>query len=136
MKYISIAMKLCTQSRSSFLILKMTFENCRSWVDLVSKLECSSTLFLMLIMNMVLGIDYLDPKLQIWAKLVPTLKVVPIFMKFGTQNKSNMLIMNIILTTVLRAGVIIGQNDYRFRVIIGCKIQLNLRTGLTALTPC
>ena len=41
----------------------MTLENCRSWVDLVSKLECGSTLFLMLIMNMVLGIDYLDPKL-------------------------------------------------------------------------
>ena len=40
----------------------------------------------MLIMNIVLGIDELDPKLQIPANLVPKLKYAPIFMKFGTQD--------------------------------------------------
>ena len=43
----------------------------------------------------LLRIDYLDPRLQIQANLFPTLKFAPIFMKFRTQNKSNMLIMNI-----------------------------------------
>ena len=55
----------------------------------------------MLIMNVTFGNDYLEPRLQIRVNLVPTLKFVhPIFMKFGTQNKSNMLIMNIILASV------------------------------------
>ena len=54
----------------------------------------------MLIMNIVLGVDYLDPKLWIRANLVPTLKFAPIFMKFGTHSKSNMLIMNIIDASV------------------------------------
>ena len=40
-------------------------------------------------MNMVLGTDDLDP-----GKFVPTLKCVSIFMKFGNNNKWNMLIMN------------------------------------------
>ena len=44
-------------------------------------------------MNIVLAIDYLDPKFQIWARL----KCAPIFMKFDAQKKSNMLIMNILL---------------------------------------
>ena len=35
----------------------------------------------MLIMNMVLGIDNLNPKLQIRANLVPALKFAPIFNK-------------------------------------------------------
>ena len=35
----------------------------------------------MLIMNVVLGIDNLNPKLQIWANLVPALKFAPIFNK-------------------------------------------------------
>ena len=39
----------------------------------------------MLIMNILIVIDDLDPKL----------KYGPIFMKFGTWSKSNMLIMNI-----------------------------------------
>ena len=56
----------------------------------------------MLIMNTVLGIDDLDPKLWIRANLVPTLKFAPIFMKFGTHNKSNMLIMNLIHTSLER----------------------------------
>ena len=51
-------------------------------------------------MNIVLGIDGLDPKLKIQANLVPTLKFVPIFIKFGNRNKLNMLIMNIILVSV------------------------------------
>ena len=56
----------------------------------------------MLIMNTVFGIDDLDPKLWIRANLVPTLKFAPIFMKFGTHNKSNMLIMNLIHTSLER----------------------------------
>ena len=54
----------------------------------------------MLIMNMVFGTDDLDPKLKIRANFVPTLKFAPIFMKFGTHNKWNMLIMNMILAMV------------------------------------
>ena len=54
----------------------------------------------MVIMNIVLGIDGLDPRLQIRANLVPALKFFPIFMKFDFYNKSNMLIMNIILASV------------------------------------
>ena len=54
----------------------------------------------MLIMNIVLGIDDLNPKLYIRANLVPKLKCGPIFKKFGTHNKSNMLVINIILATV------------------------------------
>ena len=34
------------------------------------------------------------------ANLFPTLKFVPVFMKFVTRNKWNMLIMNIILAIV------------------------------------
>ena len=37
-------------------------------------------------MNLVLGIDDLDPKLYFHANLVPKLKSAPIFMKFGTQD--------------------------------------------------
>ena len=51
----------------------------------------------MLIKNMVLGTDDLDPKLQIWINFVPTLKFAPKLIKFSTHNKCNMLIMNIIL---------------------------------------
>ena len=47
----------------------------------------------MLIMNIVLRIDYLDPRLNIRANLVPTLIFVSTLMKLGTQNKSNMLTM-------------------------------------------
>ena len=50
-----------------------------------------------LIINVLIGIDDLDPKLQICKNLVPKLKFSPIFIKFGTLNKSNMLIMNITL---------------------------------------
>ena len=46
----------------------------------------------MLILNIVLGIDDLDPKLYILVNLFPTLKFTPIFMKFGTHNKSNIII--------------------------------------------
>ena len=35
-----------------------------------------------------------------FAKFGPNLKCAPIFMKFGTHSKSNMLIMNIILVSV------------------------------------
>ena len=39
----------------------------------------------MLIMNIVLGIDDLDPKLKIHANLALKFKCAPVFMKFGTQ---------------------------------------------------
>ena len=45
----------------------------------------------MLITNMILGIDYLDPKLWIWANLIPTPIFAPIFMKLGAHNKLNLL---------------------------------------------
>ena len=73
----------------------------------------------MLIMNIVLEIDDPEPNLYIRINLVPTLKFTPIFIKFSTHNKSNMLIMNIKLAIVQSARVIIGlewlqaQNDYR-----------------------
>ena len=51
-------------------------------------------------MNTVLQIDDLDPKLWIRANLVATMKFAPIFIKFGTRNKSNMAIMNIIHISV------------------------------------
>ena len=54
----------------------------------------------MLIMNMVLGTDDLNPKLKIRANYVPALKFAPVFTKFCTHNKWNMLIMNIILAMV------------------------------------
>ena len=77
MKYIPNAMIFDIQSRSSWLILNMILENGGSW-----------------------------PKLKTWVKLVPTMKFAPIFMKFGTYNKSNMLIIILIHTSVESAGVI------------------------------
>ena len=64
----------------------------------------------MVIMNIVLGIDDLNPKFQIRENLVPTLKLAPIFMEFVGHNKSNMLIINIILS-----------NDYGSSMNIGSK---------------
>ena len=77
----------------------------RSLTNLVTKLQCVPTFMKsgtqwksnMLIMNMVLGTEDPDPKLQIRTKFVPALKLAPIFMKYCTHNKWNMLIMNIIL---------------------------------------
>ena len=72
----------------------------------------------MLIMNIVLEIDDLDPNLYIQVNLDPTQKFPPTFMKFGTHNKFDMLIMNIMLAS----------SDYWLRMITGCKIQLTVRT--------
>ena len=44
---------------------------------------------------MTFEIGGLDPKLKSWADLVSKLQCAT-FMKFGTQNKSNMLIINIL----------------------------------------
>ena len=44
---------------------------------------------------MIFEIADLDPKLKAWADLLSKLQYAR-FMKFGTQNKSNMLIMNIL----------------------------------------
>ena len=60
----------------------------------------------MLIMNTLTGIDNLDPKIINLWNLVIKLKCAPIFMKFDTHNKTNILIMNIILASV--ASMIIG----------------------------
>ena len=62
----------------------------------------------MLILHMIVETDDLDPKLEILANLVSTLKFAPIFVKFGTHNKWNMLIMNITLSSVWSIPVIIG----------------------------
>ena len=43
----------------------------------------------MLIMNIVLGIDNLVPKLWIQANFVPTLKFTQIFIKFSNHNNAN-----------------------------------------------
>ena len=51
----------------------------------------------MLIMNILLEIDDLDQKLQIWVNVVRKLKCTQAFIKFSTQSKSNMLIMDILL---------------------------------------
>ena len=40
-------------------------------------------------------IDDLEPKLQIWANSVPTLKFAPIFIKFSTHNKAELNRSNI-----------------------------------------
>ena len=66
MKHIPNAMKFSSQSRSSSLIINMIFE-----------------------------IEDLDPKLKIWANLISKLQCAQFFMKFGTHNKSSMLIINI-----------------------------------------
>ena len=60
-------------------------------------------------------IDDLKPKLQIWANLVQTLKFAPIFIKFSTYNKANMLSINVILANLERS------RDYSHRMIVGCK---------------
>ena len=39
----------------------------------------------------------LDPKLKTWADLVSKLQCTPTFIKFGTDSKLKMLIMNIVL---------------------------------------
>ena len=60
----------------------------------------------------------------------------PIFMKFGTHNKLNIPIMDIILPVSRVLTWSLAQNDYRLRWIIGCKIWLTVRTLLTAFIPC
>ena len=80
MKYVPNAMKFGTQSRPSSLIINMIFEisnldpKLKTWADLVSKLQCAPILMTLnanvaisanqtCIMNIVLGIDDLNPKL-------------------------------------------------------------------------
>ena len=72
MKYIPNAMKFDNQSRASSLIKNVIFE-----------------------------IADLDPKWKTWGDVVSKLQCVTIFMKFGTQNKSIMLIINILLELTL-----------------------------------
>ena len=68
-----------------------------------------------LIINILLEIENLGTKLQIWANLVTKLKCAPILMKFGMQNKRNMLIIKkqlklITLTQHYKFGQIWSQN--------------------------
>ena len=71
MKYIQNAMKFGTQSRSSSLIINDIWNdiwNSGSW-----------------------------PKIKYLGRFGPKISIYLIFMKFGTQNKSNMPIMNILI---------------------------------------
>ena len=85
----------------------MTF-NITNLKNLVPKLKCAPIFMKsgtqsklnMLIMNIVLEIDDVDPNLYIQVNLDPTQKFPPTFMKFGTHNKFDMLIMNIMLASV------------------------------------
>ena len=67
MKYIPNAIKFGNQSRSSSLIINMILEiadldpKLKTWADLVLKLQCAR--LNMLIVNLLIGIDYFDPKL-------------------------------------------------------------------------
>ena len=47
-----------------------------------------------LIINMILEIAILDPKIKNLDRFSLKIAMCPIYMKFGTQNKSNMLIVN------------------------------------------
>ena len=67
----------------------------------------------MLILNIILGTDDLDPKLWIWVDLVPTLKFAPIFKKYGTHNKSNILIMNKHSPVSRVLAWLLTQNDHK-----------------------
>ena len=51
----------------------------------------------MLIMNIIIGTDGLDPKLHIRQIWFQEWNVLQIFMKFSTYSKSSMLIVNIVL---------------------------------------
>ena len=51
----------------------------------------------MLIMNVLIGIDGLDPKLKICKIWSQKWNVLQFFLKFCTCSNSNMLIMNIVL---------------------------------------
>ena len=74
----------------------------------------------MLIMNMVLGIDDLDPKLQIRANFIPTWKCDPIFMKFGLTNEHAKYEHN------THYGLV-RSRDYWLRMILDRKIRLTFR---------
>ena len=71
MKYIPNAMKFGTQSRSSSLIINMIFEimhldpKLNTWSDLVSKLQWHSEQILHANYELLIGIDDLEPNLQI-----------------------------------------------------------------------
>ena len=84
----------------------------------------------MLIMNIALGINDLDPKLQIRVNMAPILKFTPIFMKCGTHNKSNMFIMNIIQYLERSHG-------YRLRMIIDSEYGTTIQTiTVRIIVPC
>ena len=101
MKYTPNAVKFGTQSRLSFLILNMIFENCGSWPETRNFYEIRH-----LVQIEHANYEYSTSNWWSWTKIIDSRKfgrnteICSDFMKFGTHNKSNMLIMNIILTSV------------------------------------
>ena len=77
--------------------------------------QCKSN---MLIINMVLGTDDLDPKLQIPANFVPPLQFAPIFMKFCTHKKME----HVSYEYNTRLGLE-RSRDYWLKMIIGCNLD-------------
>ena len=53
-----------------------------------------------LIINTIFEIVDLDSKLKTWGRFGLKIAMCPIYMKFDTLNKPNMLMMNIILASV------------------------------------
>ena len=114
MKYIPNAMKFGTQSRSSLLILNMILKNCGSWPGIKNFGRYGLKIAMCFNFNenwrwvqieqanYVYGIWnwWSRPKIIDLGKFVPTLKFAPIFMKFGTNNKCNMLILDMMLAMV------------------------------------
>ena len=108
MKYISNAMEFGTQSRSSLQIVNKILENCGTWPEIKSlgKFDlkiamCSSFYKIWHLVRIEHGNyeygtwNWLSwPKIIDLGKFVLTHTFAPIFMKFGTNNKWNMLIMN------------------------------------------
>ena len=48
---------------------------------------------------MIFEVADLDPKLKTLSRFGLKISMLPIFIKFGTQNESNMLIINILIGT-------------------------------------
>ena len=84
----------------------------------------------MLIMNMVLGTDDLDPKLYIRAKFCPSTEIGSDF--YEMWHSQQMEHANYEYTTRI---CLERWRDYWLRMIIGCKIRLSFWTWLIALTP-
>ena len=111
MIYIPSAMKFGTQSRSTSFILNMIFENCGSWPEIKDfgrfglKIAICSNFYEMW---HLVQIEYADYEYGTWnwwswptlldlGKFGPNTEICT---KFGTHNKSDILIMDIVLASV------------------------------------